>query len=91
MVLQVDARYPYQAGPWTCVHAVPGAHDAAHTAEEEPHMYHTSRRTGSPAVRLDSQARPAHVGASSLLDANVYDASGKRLATIDEIILDAGP
>jgi len=70
MVLQVDARYPCQAGPWTCVR-VPGARDAAHTADEEPHMYHTSRRTGSPAVRLDSQARPAHVGASSLLDANV--------------------
>ena len=34
-------------------------------------MYHTSLCTGSPAVRLDSQARPAHVGASSLLDANV--------------------
>ena len=58
MVLQVDARYPYQAGPWTCVHAVPGAHDAAHAADEEPHMYHTSRRTGSPAVRLDSKRGP---------------------------------
>ena len=52
-------------------------------------MYNTTRSTGNPAARLDSQPRPAHVGASSLLKANVYDAAGKHLARIDEIILDA--
>jgi sporulation protein YlmC with PRC-barrel domain len=52
-------------------------------------MYNTTRSTGSPSARLDSQPRPVHVGASSLLKNNVYDAAGKRLARIDEIILDA--
>lgn len=55
-------------------------------------MYNTTRSIGSPggpAARLESQPRPAHVGASSLLKAGVYDAAGTRLARIDDIILDA--
>ena len=52
-------------------------------------MYNTARNTGSQSARLDFQPRPAHLGASSLIKANVYAAAGKRLARIDDIILDA--
>ena len=51
-------------------------------------MYNTAGSPGSQSARLDFQPRPAHVGASSLIKANVYDAAGHRLARIDDIILD---
>jgi len=68
--------------------------DGAHDAHKPPtteggHMYNTARSTGSQSARLDFQPRPAHVGASSLIKANVYDAAGNRLARIDDIILDS--
>ena len=66
-----------------------GAPDAHTLPTTEGHMYNTARSTGGQSARLDSQPRPAHVGASSLIKANVYDAAGKRIARIDDIILDA--
>lgn len=66
-----------------------GARDAHKPPTTESHMYNTARSTGSQSARLDFEPRPAHVGVSSLIKANVYDAAGNRLARIDDIILDA--
>ena len=51
-------------------------------------MFDTTRSTGSDSARFDSEPRATHVGASSLINDNVYNAAGKRLAKIEEIILD---
>jgi sporulation protein YlmC with PRC-barrel domain len=51
-------------------------------------MLDTTRSTQNDSARFDSEPRATHVGASSLIKDNVYDAAGKRLAKIEEIILD---
>lgn len=39
-------------------------------------------------MRFDSNERPSHVGTSRLINDDVYDAAGNRLARIEELILD---
>jgi sporulation protein YlmC with PRC-barrel domain len=51
-------------------------------------MLDTTRSTQNDSARFDSEPRATHVGASSLIKDNVYDAAGKRVAKIEEIILD---
>lgn len=51
-------------------------------------MSNTTRSTAISSASVDSALLPAHLGASRLINASVYDAAGKRLGRIEEIILD---
>lgn len=43
---------------------------------------------GAIPVRVDADSRAVQVGVTSLMEDDVYDASGKRLGAIEEMILD---
>ena len=51
-------------------------------------MSNMTRSTASGSASADPPPLAAHLGASRLIKANVYDASGKRVGRIEEIILD---
>jgi sporulation protein YlmC with PRC-barrel domain len=51
-------------------------------------MFDTIRSAAKSSVRVDSNPRATQVGVTSLMDDDIYDAAGKYLGEIDEIILD---
>ncbi len=53
-------------------------------------MFDRIRRARKSSLRSAINPRVAHVGASSLMEDRVYDAAGKSLGEIEEIILDTG-
>lgn len=51
-------------------------------------MFSSTRSAGKNSVRVDSNHLATQVGATSLMEDDVYNAAGERLGEIEEIILD---
>ena len=51
-------------------------------------MFDKPRSAGKSSVRVDSTPRATQVGVTSLMEDGVYDAAGKCLGEIEEVILD---
>ena len=51
-------------------------------------MFNKTRSARKNSMQVDSRPHAAQVGATSLMEDDVYDAAGKRMGEIEEIILD---
>ncbi|MEO8848169.1 MAG: PRC-barrel domain-containing protein [Casimicrobiaceae bacterium] len=51
-------------------------------------MFDSGGRASQRLVTFDAKPRAQHVGASSLIEDDVYDPTGKRMGEVEEIILD---